>query len=390
MALYQRGKGMSEFGSVTRCPWCESCFHVGLLQLEAAGGRVRCGGCLKVFDARDHFIVEQKSIFDLPEQPPTAGPEPGTAQARDEQLPEENALSQPDQDQPGTAGADDLDDELADLIVEGEAFFFPPDENVAAEDLAVTNQEPAPDLSAPPTIQPQSSEELEPLLRAAEDSKEQSASAEASEPDEPADDSPDQWEPIVIPEDDEDWLERDSELEEQDRDVVHLFLQSSGKRRLSATSAAWAGGCLAALLMLLLQAVWWQPNLLTGQAAFQRLSSNLCPIINCPVKPLRKLDQVSVNGLVLPSQEYRQALLVQAELRNRADQAQFFPAIQLDFLDLQGEVVASRRFQPPEYLRSEAVGRSRFEAGQRIQVQLEIYDPGDVAISYRFALAHAN
>ena len=54
---------MSDYGSVTQCPKCKTSFHVGPAQLEAARGRVRCGGCLNVFDAREYFIVEQKPLF---------------------------------------------------------------------------------------------------------------------------------------------------------------------------------------------------------------------------------------------------------------------------------------------------------------------------------------
>ena len=55
---------MSDYGSVTQCPKCGTSFHVGPAQLEAAKGRVRCGGCLNVFVAKEHFIVEQKPLFD--------------------------------------------------------------------------------------------------------------------------------------------------------------------------------------------------------------------------------------------------------------------------------------------------------------------------------------
>ena len=50
--------------SITRCPSCQTDFHVTTEELEIASGQVRCGNCLEVFYARDHMIVEQKSLFD--------------------------------------------------------------------------------------------------------------------------------------------------------------------------------------------------------------------------------------------------------------------------------------------------------------------------------------
>ena len=55
---------MTRTNSVTQCPKCGTAFHVGSEQLDAANGRVRCGSCLEVFQANEHFIVEQKQLFD--------------------------------------------------------------------------------------------------------------------------------------------------------------------------------------------------------------------------------------------------------------------------------------------------------------------------------------
>ncbi len=56
---------------VTQCPACESTFNTSPSLLETAAGRVRCGACLTVFDARENFIEtdsdptdsENESVF---------------------------------------------------------------------------------------------------------------------------------------------------------------------------------------------------------------------------------------------------------------------------------------------------------------------------------------
>ena len=43
---------------VTRCPGCESTFNTNPALLMAAAGRVRCGACLKVFEAEANFVAD--------------------------------------------------------------------------------------------------------------------------------------------------------------------------------------------------------------------------------------------------------------------------------------------------------------------------------------------
>ncbi|MEQ1916918.1 MAG: zinc-ribbon and DUF3426 domain-containing protein [Gallionella sp.] len=59
----------------TRCPHCETRFKIGVTQLEAHQGMVRCGKCMQIFDARPDFIPDLPSpqlelvIADLIEAP---------------------------------------------------------------------------------------------------------------------------------------------------------------------------------------------------------------------------------------------------------------------------------------------------------------------------------
>jgi len=42
----------------TQCPYCRTLFRITPAQLDAAGGRVRCGHCRRIFDARGHLQKE--------------------------------------------------------------------------------------------------------------------------------------------------------------------------------------------------------------------------------------------------------------------------------------------------------------------------------------------
>ena len=43
--------------NVTQCPACDSTFNTNSRVLNAAAGKVRCGACLNVFEAIDHFLL---------------------------------------------------------------------------------------------------------------------------------------------------------------------------------------------------------------------------------------------------------------------------------------------------------------------------------------------
>ncbi len=53
---------------ITRCPACSTSFHVSSSQLEAAGGTVRCGSCLHIFQAQDHEQTAPAHTLTLADQ----------------------------------------------------------------------------------------------------------------------------------------------------------------------------------------------------------------------------------------------------------------------------------------------------------------------------------
>ena len=95
--------------SVTQCPHCHTRFHLGLHQLEAAHGIVRCGNCRTLFKAAQPVLPSETAQAVSPES--TVAPPSESAQA---EVPPDEASS------PWTyRGVDldslDLDVELAKL-----------------------------------------------------------------------------------------------------------------------------------------------------------------------------------------------------------------------------------------------------------------------------------
>ena len=51
---------------ITRCPVCQTAFRVTEMQLSARDGRVRCGACAHVFDARAHLHASTPAVPGIP------------------------------------------------------------------------------------------------------------------------------------------------------------------------------------------------------------------------------------------------------------------------------------------------------------------------------------
>lgn len=76
-------------------------------------------------------------------------------------------------------------------------------------------------------------------------------------------------------------------------------------------------------------------------------------------------------------------LNVQASIRNTAAFAQPYPLLRLELEDRFGGTVATRDFEPAEYLKSPAQGSRLLAPGGSADADLQIVDPGSDAVGYR-------
>ncbi|MCY1412720.1 hypothetical protein D9M71_281350 [compost metagenome] len=80
--------------------------------------------------------------------------------------------------------------------------------------------------------------------------------------------------------------------------------------------------------------------------------------------------------------DFTGALIVDAIIYNRANFSQPFPLLELRFADLNGQLLASRRFKPSEYLSGELAGQGEMPPQTPIHISLDILDPGPKAVNY--------
>jgi hypothetical protein len=152
----------------------------------------------------------------------------------------------------------------------------------------------------------------------------------------------------------------------------------------------WAIGSVLLIATLLGQSAWLKLNEWSIQPAYRSYYEKTCAIIGCQLPERFDITQIRLTHLVVRSHpDQKNALIVDAIIVNHAQFEQPFPGIHLLFLDIQGKLVASRIFQPSEYVKGELFGQTVMPASQSIQLSLPIADPGDKAVNYRLEMTPA-
>ncbi|WP_252088397.1 DUF3426 domain-containing protein [Pseudomonas sp. MWU13-3659] len=429
---------------VTQCPHCQTSFRVTHHQLSVARGVVRCGNCLQVFNAAKQLLEQNRAASDrgaavpaepapaappLPVAPPVAEPpaadeddwavtaeeldaldldselarlerrSPAERQAaitagtlharRDDQGSEE-----PTDELFGTATDDDLapppERETAPVLLEQAP--LEPDLDVDErteptlgttdldldDELPVRHQALDDDLDTPSTPLATHDEPLPEKGLSALDDEVRGERLSAHDEDVLDDHPVERLEPSLLGK-----PERPNK--EPLVDVVDDPLQLAwekpapnwGKRLL------WGFLTLLAAGLLAFQYVWFHFDEMARQDQYRPWFQQLCPMVGCQVPTRVDISRIKSSNLVVRSHpDFKGALIVDAIIYNRAPFAQPFPLLELRFADLNGQLIASRRFKPSEYLSGELAGRGEMPSQTPIHIALDILDPGPKAVNY--------
>ncbi|MQT32624.1 DUF3426 domain-containing protein [Pseudomonas helleri] len=405
---------------VTQCPHCQTSFRVSHAQLSMARGVVRCGSCLQVFNAAQQLLNKGTETEQLPTtvaplvaepvavEPPAAPKAISPAHWEVAELDLEHL---------------DLDEELAKL----EEREIQPSKSFGQSQKAKTSA-----LSARRDTSDADESQWSGSLfseSAAERAETSALAVKAVEDDiEPAEtgrtepslsldiDEPDDTPPLRLSKDDDDEPKlrgehlsavdddegdeplapasvtkdkrtrsepgvRDDVLLDLVDDPLHLDWQKRrspwGKRLL------WTLLVLLAAVALAGQYIAYHFDELARQDQYRPLFQQLCPQIGCSVPSKVDIDRIKSSNLVVRSHpEFAGALVVDAILYNRAPFSQPYPLLELRFADLNGKMIASRRFKPGEYLSGDLTGKAEMPPQTPIHIALDILDPGPKAVNY--------
>ena len=395
---------------VTQCPHCQTSFRVNHAQLSVARGVVRCGSCLQVFNAAKQLLEQAGKepvapvVPAIVEAPPPAEPraisqKQWTAAELDLDsldLDEELARLEQREIQPTTEFTRHREDTLSarrdtaeteepwsdSLFSESAADRAQTEEEDLPEPEQVPNKpsRTEPSLSLEP-VEPED-EATPPQLRLHDplDTPVHHERLSATASDEHDDDLP-SIEPLRKRRERSEPGVRTDVLQDLTDDPLQLDWQ---KRR-----SPW-GRRLFWLLLIVLgagalvgQYVAYHFDELARQDQYRPWFQQLCPQIGCTVPSKVDIAKIKSSNLVVRSHpEFNGALVVDAIIYNRAPFSQPFPLLELRFADLNGHLIASRRFKPGEYLSGDLEGMAEMPPQTPIHIALDILDPGAKAVNY--------
>lgn len=431
---------------VTRCPQCGTSFRITAAQLQTARGAVRCGACLHIFRAQEHLVG---SSVPAPEpaqaRKPTAQPASKEIDAKGKvrstpdkaQSTPEKAQSAQDKVEAKPSSAQRLSFDQA--LIDAESDALDDDDFLISDDLGRSPDAEDDILDVTPAHSTSSLfereikiPEEEPIdsadeswamsLLAEEDLQDDQLQVTRAQSDTPAgtfeqtieapsaprdthQSTPESHQPgaetgihfhLEASREDDDEGYAGDRIHAYDSERTALLMgidpapvemdwtPSSNRRR----KLMWAGLALLGLLVLAAQVAWLQFDRLSRLEPYRGFYAAVCPLLGCELPVLSDPSQIRAVNLVVRSHpSVDDALSVDAILLNTAPFEQPFPNLVLEFSDLQGEVLAMRRFHPREYLSGELAGRTLIPRNQHVHVTLELVDPGPNAVSYRAYIA---
>ena len=147
----------------------------------------------------------------------------------------------------------------------------------------------------------------------------------------------------------------------------------------------WIALCLALALLLAGQIAVASRAQLYRTPATRDFAVSLCHSVGCDLPLLHEPAQLEwMSRDIRPLPSTPGALMITGTLRNTAAATQAYPVVVVQMTDIDGSVVAMRRFRPAEYMPSAPTRAAGIAAGATVAVAFEVADPGRGAVSYQF------
>jgi len=424
----------------SQCPDCQTRFRVTAEVLRAAQGTVRCGRCGCAFDALARLSDTIPPA--APERPPVpllvasgaaAAPQPaGSAEYHFTAEDLERVFVEAGEwhdlfPSPAPAGAEaerpaagvephivvvDGRPGIEDITLEGEQVSIEaPPEPVEEEDLDSTNKVEIL-RNVPDSAYPEDEEAFERELAASARSTPQEAEQALAEPAvaelavaEPAVEMPPQpiaaaaepaaqLQPVAVPVVVEEPHAATPPAEESVPLAAQRWRRADAENELVPAAAAspwgtvaWTLASLTLAVVLAVQLVhYFRQDLARHpqvgpplRAAYERLGLELQPHWDLAAIELRQWGNDADAAA-------RGSMVVRASLTNRASFAQPHPILRLELEDRFGGTVATRDFEPADYLKNPSQATRLIAPGSSSEAELLLADPGRDAVGYRLDL----
>jgi len=371
---------------ITRCPKCGTTFKISSEQLSAAGGAVRCGACLTVFNGQDHLSSDNESRSDVdshatlssvaandiepPEQSSITFEEPAeveTSSSDDDVMIHDDMESEPDEDQDiNITFADTVEGGFDNLEISANPHASSSDESWAEELLAELEDD---DIDDP----------LDPMR--AFDPQDNTAPIDA--PSQPAPtysrENPSPVAPRSVTETPviDAPSARLAYFEEEPLELEQGTPKSVRIKRFMSVLLV----CLLATAALGAQIATHKFQTLALDDRFRPSYAAVCSIIGCALPKQEDLSKIRVTHTSIKhDSNNKQILIIELMIKNTAHFKQPYPDLNVYFDNSVDETVASRHLKPSEYLKGAMSGSTRMPVNQPVRIKIGILDPGEDAL----------
>jgi predicted Zn finger-like uncharacterized protein len=341
----------------TLCPHCSTRFKIDEAQLESHHGMVRCGQCLKAFNARTNFVPEQPNpqlelpILDEQVVPAETGAtiEEAATVEQTATLKEETGLTEASQSENGKAA------------------------EIQSPETAhpeTTHPEIAHPGATPPEVAPPETAPEETPSTAQTDPAPAEQDSETSPTEQPPSDIA-----VLQP----------MTLAEQ----IAIVQEGNGGEPLPKNRRwLWVAASTLLVLVLFAQAAYFfRVDLAARMPGLKPALTAYCKLLRCSVPLPQKTDLMSIESSDLESDPaHENRVVLNALLRNRAPYAQAFPDLELTLNDTNDKPLARRTFKPKDYLPLTENEQTGLLPNHELSVKLQLGTADLKPTGYRLAL----
>lgn len=165
--------------------------------------------------------------------------------------------------------------------------------------------------------------------------------------------------------------------------VTTLDFATPKKKVINNHTIAWSFLSLLAVLVLAGQYVRFIAPSLAKDETTRPFGEVACQYLQCKIPVQVDVDKIRTERLsIRVDTEYKSVLNVDSIIYNDAKFSQPYPIIELRFTDLNGQTVANRQFAPDEYLSDEILKQNKMPAKMPVYISFQIIDPGESATGY--------
>lgn len=166
-------------------------------------------------------------------------------------------------------------------------------------------------------------------------------------------------------------------------DLDFMVAGQSGAKASGRHTVLWSLLSLVAVLVLAGQYLRFVLPEMAKSEVDREMAKQVCEFLWCDIPDLVDVNEIVTKQLLVRSNPVHEEVLnVDAVVVNELPVAQKFPVIELYFTGLNGQVVASRRFLPDEYVMNEALDKNLMPPKTPIYISFEIIDPGEDAVGH--------